>query len=244
MSLRKILRAITRRWYLSIPGTVLALVLGGIIYNLVPAQYTSTGIAVLVQPKVLTGDRKNPLMSGGGSLNTETLTIVQALDAPGAGAGLGVVPGQDSFTVKNVGNSTLDAGSDHPFLYISSQSNNPVTASSIIAEVVTVARQELADEQAANHVVRPDRIQLQIVVPATEPQQVMIKKYTFAGAATALALLVVAGAACGFDLFAARRTRARRRRFPDVVPVLEPGHGHPAGSFPIRVKSSRGGRMG
>src|SRR5690349_9491698 len=104
MSLSTILRAVLRRWHIAIPGVLLSLIIGSTVFSSMPLKYTSSGIAVLVrQNNPTVTNLVNPVLGGDGSLNTATLTLVQALDTPAIKAGLGLKEGVDDFTVSNVG---------------------------------------------------------------------------------------------------------------------------------------------
>jgi hypothetical protein len=197
MKLSVILRAVRDRWYITVSGLLLSFVVAGAVFSLIPAQYTSTGVAVLVQQKKFaSSSASNPLLAGDGGLNTTTLTLVQALNAPVVKQQFGLTDGIDTFSVTNVDSAAVADGTDHPFLYITSQSTSAQRSADIVADVVSKARQELSTRQSAFHVAPQNQIKLESVVEATTPKAVVVKKFAISGAVLSLALIATCIAAC------------------------------------------------
>jgi hypothetical protein len=210
MRLSVILRAMLGRWYVTVSGLLLAILMAGVVFSLIPTQYSSTGVAVLVQQKKFaSASTGNPLLAGDGGLNTTTLTLVQALNAPVVKQQFGLTDGVDTFTVTNVDSAAVADGTDHPFLYVTSQSTSAQRSADIVADVVSKARQELSTRQYALHVAPQNQIKLESVVDATTPKAVMVEKFAIAGVALSLALIATCIAACVCDSVGLAR-QARR----------------------------------
>lgn len=187
MTLSSTVRTLLRRWCITVPGLMLSLAIAGITFILIPPHYTSSGIAVLVQPnrpESLTTD--NPLLAFDESVDTSALLLAEALNTPAVGYDLGLKPGTDTFTVKNVGSADTGGGTSQPFIYVTARSSTPEKTADIVADVMDLARQELADRQAALHVTRRNEISLESVVDATKPK--LAPGVSFAAAGGALTL--------------------------------------------------------
>lgn len=52
-------RALLRSWYITMPGFLLSVAAAAVAFVLVPQHYTSSGTAVLVQPKLPGTNRQN-----------------------------------------------------------------------------------------------------------------------------------------------------------------------------------------
>src|SRR5882757_8974147 len=123
-----VMRAMRRRMNVAIPGLILSLGLAALAFLLVPAQYSSTGIALLVQPKQPGGARSssNPLLAFDNSLSTTALLLVQSLDTPTVDDELGLTGTPDKFVMKNVAATPVAGGGDsQPFIYITAQGSTP-----------------------------------------------------------------------------------------------------------------------
>jgi hypothetical protein len=191
MTLSSTVRTLLRRWYITVPGLVLSLAVAGITFSLIPPHYTSSGIAVLVQPKrpeSLT--TANPLLAFNESVDTSALMLAEALNTPAVGYDLGLTAGTDTFTVKNVGSADVGGGIAQPFLYVTAQSSTPEKTADIVLDVMNMARRELTDRQAALHVTRQNEISLESVVDVTTPKLAQGVSLAAAGAALALGIVV------------------------------------------------------
>jgi hypothetical protein len=203
-----ILRAILTRWYVLVAGVLLSLVAAGTVHTLIPTEYSSSGIALLIeQKKPGVNPATNPMLAGDGSLNTATITLVQALSAPVIGVELGLVPGEDSFTIKNVGSAAIADGADHPFLYVTTQSTSAQRSAEIVGYVINKAREELSGNQNALNVPQRYQIRLQSVVDATAPTPVVITKFALTGATLLLGVILSCIIACAWNALLARRAR-------------------------------------
>ena len=226
MSLSTILRAVLRSWYITVPGLLVSLIIAAAVFSLIPTQYTSSGVAVLVQQKKpLPASAANPLLAGDGSLNTTNLTLIEALNTGAVKQQLGVPDGgTDSYTVTNVGSSTVADGTDHPFLYITARSTDAQRSADIVASVLSQARQDLSSRQTEVRVPQQNQIKLQSVVDATAPKPVLVTKFAFSGAVLALGLILSCIGACTVY------TRGRQRPAgPGRAGPLAPAPYRPAG---------------
>lgn len=214
MSLSTVLRAVLRRWYIVIPGVLLSLLIASTVFSAIPAKYTSSGIAVLVrQSNPTVTNLVNPVLGGDGSLNTATLTLIQALDTPTVKLGLGLKEGVDDFAVNNVGKANTVGGADHPFLYITTQSSDPQKSAEIVTDVIDIGRQKLAELQNDFHVRPQSQIKLESVVDATPPKAVMSTSFAIAGAVLMLGIVTTCISACVWDRIIVAQQRRRIRRF-------------------------------
>jgi capsular polysaccharide biosynthesis protein len=208
VTLPNLVRAVVRRWYITVPGLLLSLAIAGITFTLIPPQYTSSGVAVLVQPKEPGSNTYNPLLNFNSSLNTTALIMQQALNAPEAAIELGLTPGEDSFTVKNI--DSVGGGSGQPFISVAAQSSIPAKSAEIVTNVLDRARGELVARQSGLHVSSQNVIRLDNVVDATAPKVVPGVPLAVAGVALILGLAVTIFAACALDRWIVARVMRRR----------------------------------
>ena len=200
MSLSTILRAALRRWYITVPGILLSLIIASTVFNYVPPKYTSSGIAVLVrQNNPTVPNAINPVVGSDGTFTTATLTLMQALDTPTVKAELGLKKGVDDFTINNVGKAAAASGGDRPFLYITTQSSSPQKSTEIVDDVIAAARQKLRELQNDSNVRPQNQIRVESVVDATPPVAVMNIVYGATGAALLLCIVVTCFVAYAWD---------------------------------------------
>jgi hypothetical protein len=195
MTLSVILRAVRDKWYITLSGLLLSFVVAGVVFSLIPAQYSSTGVALLVQQKKI-ANPSNPLLGADGGLNTTTLTLLSALNAPVVKEEIGLTDGIETFSVTNVDSAAVADGTDHPFLYVTSQSTNAQRSVDIVADVLSKARDELSSRQSAFRVAPQNQIKLESVVDATAPKTIVVKKFAVSGAVLSLAIIATCIAAC------------------------------------------------
>ncbi|HZZ49012.1 MAG TPA: hypothetical protein VFE65_19195 [Pseudonocardia sp.] len=235
MTLSTILRAMLVRWYLTVPGLMLSLALAGLVFSLVPWQYQSTGVAVLVPtrqngaPSGADGDRTNPLMSFENSLSTTSMIMVQQLSTPEAQDALVSSP-TDTFKAKNAADSsTPSVGSStvQPFIYITAKSFSASEAPALVERVLSTAGQQLAAQQKAMRVRPLSLIRLQPVVGPTEAKPVLIIPFAATGAALLLGILLTCALAVALhraSLRAARRAETREARETKLDQYADSAH--------------------
>src|SRR5882757_9641396 len=220
MTFASTFRVLLARWYITIPGLLLSLALAGLTFLAVPPQYSSNAVAVLVQPKLHGKDpTTNPFLTFDSSLSTTALIIVQALDTPETAASIGLSPGGDSYTVKDVG--TIDVGDQvvQPFIYIKSQASTEQAAVDIVNNVLDLASQDLLDRQKDNKVLPQNLIKLNDVVGTSPPKPVLGIALAAAGGALLLVLLATTLLAFRADKAAARR---RAQAASDAITAAAP----------------------
>ncbi|HEV7789446.1 MAG TPA: hypothetical protein VGP05_10590 [Pseudonocardia sp.] len=186
----------------------------------VPPQYSSNAVAVLVQPKLHGKDpTTNPFLTFDSSLSTTALIIVQALDTPETAASIGLSPGGDSYTVKDVG--TIDVGDQvvQPFIYIKSQASTEQAAVDIVNNVLDLASQDLLGRQKDNKVLPQNLIKLNDVVGTSPAKPVLGIALAAAGGALLLVLLATTLLAFRADRAAAARraSAAEAGAAPDAL---------------------------
>jgi hypothetical protein len=186
----------------------------------VPPQYSSNAVAVLVQPKLHGKDpTTNPFLTFDSSLSTTALIIVQALDTPETAASIGLSPGGDSYTVKDVG--TIDVGDQvvQPFIYIKSQASTEQAAVDIVNNVLDLASQDLLGRQKDNKVLPQNLIKLNDVVGTSPAKPVLGIALAAAGGALLLVLLATTLLAFRADRAAAARrvSAAEAAAAPDAL---------------------------
>jgi hypothetical protein len=236
MSMSSPMRALLVRWYISVPGFLLSLVLASVAFSHFPLQYTSSGTAVLVQPKRPELYSANPLLTFDPSLNTTTLILVQALSAPMVSAQLGLTPGEDTYTVKNGGSSAVSDGQEQPFISVTAQSTSPEKTRGIVLGVMDQARQELTDRQINLRVATRNYIRLDSVVDATPPKPVRSKPLAALGVALLLGLFVTTLIAWTWDRLVGLKTSSRTPRSRASEP--EESHGQPTAAWTPAVVST------
>ena len=210
MNFSTIVRAALHRWYITVPGVLLSLLIATTVLSSMPPKYTSSGIAVLVRQNNPTMTNfVNPILGTDGSLSTVTLTLVQALDTPEVKAQLGLREGADDFKISNVGQATTAVTIDHPFIYITTQSSDAQKSAEIVGGVIDVARQKLAELQTDFHVRPQNQIKLESIVDATPPKMIMYTVFAVAGAALMLGIVATFIVAYAWDKIIAVRQRQR-----------------------------------
>jgi capsular polysaccharide biosynthesis protein len=215
MTSPSLFRVLLARWYLTVAGLLLSLVLLALAFTLVPAQNSSSGTAVLVQPKQIGSSSANPLLAFGSSLNTTALIIVQGLNTPQVALDLGLTPGEDSFTAKNEGSSTVNSDSQQPFISVTAQSRHPGRSANIVTWVMNRAQQDLADRQTSMRVATRNDLRLASIVDPTPPKPVRDTQLRVLGAVLVLGLALTVTVVCAYDRALTRR--AQRCGTPDFL---------------------------
>jgi hypothetical protein len=207
-----------RRWFLTVAGLLLAIMVAGLTYSLMPVEYTSSGTAVLVPPKKhVSNPVANPLIaSDNGGLSTTASILVQGLASPTVPASLGLNPDQESFTVKSTGVPGAIDLSNQPFIYVSASSPSPWRSEQIVASVLALGRQDLVDRQRDLRVAAPDSIVLASVVDPTAAKADPALPVAAAGVALLLGVAATVTIVCVVDRVATGGPGRRREAGPDV----------------------------
>jgi hypothetical protein len=226
MSLSEILHALGRRKYLTITGIVLSALLAGTVAMLIPNTYTSDATIVLTQPRRPgTASYKNPMLGGESNVNSATVELMNALDAPGVHTQLGLDQSGEDFTVKNVPPAAVADVGDHPFLYINTVGQTPDRAIAIAEDVIQAGRDYLRTSQQDQDAQRSYLIEIQTVVDATPPKTVLTTRLSVTGATFLLGLVLTTTLACVVDRRRRRRQRAAEPARAESAPTMD----HPDG---------------
>jgi hypothetical protein len=204
-----------------VSGFLLSLILGAAAYHLVPPQYTSSGTLVLVQPKRAT-NMANPFLTFNDSLNTTTLIVVQALNAPKTAMELGLVDGRDAFTAKNWGDVSLrDYGVQQPFVTVTAQSSTPAQSMTIVSLVLNRARQEVANLQSSARVPTRNAIRVDDIVEPASADPVRAAQARVVLAVVLLGLAITTLVAWAYHVVSLRvyGRESRRGVAPDLAEV-------------------------
>ncbi|WP_445185068.1 hypothetical protein ACTXG6_43145 [Pseudonocardia sp. Cha107L01] len=206
MTLRRMTRTLLGKWHLTIPGVLLSLVISGLIFNVVPPLYASSGVAVMVQAGHTSARTSNPLLSFDPSLGTTAQITIASLNNPDTLSEVSVAAGS-TFSVKNAGPETTGVLGAQPFIYFNTQSPIAGESAAMVYRLMDVARQNLTDRQKDLKVRAKNYISLQTVVEATPPKYVVNTQAAAAGAALLGGVLVT----CGLILLWEHVLSSRRR---------------------------------
>jgi hypothetical protein len=181
------LLALRSRWVVTLTGMLVSCVVACLAFNVSPAQYTSTGVAVLVQPRYSSvGASANPLLNFDPSLSTTALIIVQTLDTAQAGDQLGLAGTGDSYTIEQANSADSGAGQIvQPFIYVRARAHSAEASANIVRVVLDSARQGLVVQQKELDISPQSYIRLNDVY-TTPPKRL----FGIALAATVAVLLV------------------------------------------------------
>jgi hypothetical protein len=223
MTLSGTMRTLLRRWYIALPGIALSCVLAALTFTLIPVHYTSSGVAMVVQPKrpgpLLSA---NPLLAFDASIDTAAVMLSQSLNTPQTEASLGLGSGADRYTVKNVGETDTGGDPTQPFIFVTAQGSTPQTSIDIVQSVMSMAGQELAAQQRSLHVTNQDSLTLATIAPASTPQ--LAPGLSLAGTLGVLvlgiALTIVVCLAWNSRVVAQDRSRRPPARHPDLLAAL------------------------
>jgi len=213
MTLRSLVRTLIVKWYVMIPGLLLSLAMAGVTFSVVAPTYSSSGVAVLVQPKQQGGNSTNPLLNFDPSLNTTASIMIQSLNSPVIAPRVSVSAGS-SFSVKNVGTVTTGDPSQQPFMYINTQSQVRDDSAAMVYRLMDLARQQLVERQQALRVRPATYIKLDVVVDPTPPKYVIGTQVAASGAALLIGMIVTIALVLLGDRF-----DVNRRRASDAFPV-------------------------
>lgn len=225
MTLRGVLGILLSRWYVVIVGVLLSVLLAGFVCALVPVQYTSSGVAVLLQPRRTDrGANSNALLDFDSSLSTTALIIVQDLNTSQTAALLGLRSGTESYTIQQA--SADDSGASgqvvQPFISAKSKAATAERSLEIIDGLFGQARDDLIGQQKDLRVLPKDYIRLQELGYTSTPQRVMTTVAAATGAALLIGLCLTFASALLLDLRERRRTARRRARAPSARMVPDP----------------------
>ena len=212
MTLSGSVRTLLARWYITVPGVLLSLALAGITFAVVPMQYSSTGTAVLVQPKKVVGEQANPFLNFDAGLATTALILQQQLSTP-AIKPLIVNSKSDTFTVENAGSAEVSNQTVQPFLTVVTKSTSKDSATQIVERVLQLAADDLSERQSSMHVLAINRIKLANVIEPTLPKPVLITPLAATGAGFVLGLIVTFLVAMAVERSTVKRATRKQEVF-------------------------------
>lgn len=167
-----LVRALLARWYITVPGLLLALGLAVGSAVILPAPFASTSTVVLI-PAAKKGG--NSLLTYDTGISTSAEIVVQAMSDPQIADDLGLVKGRDTLEVVN-GNADAKGKiteSSGPFISVTAQSSSPARATALAEQATTRVQQELADLQQSVKVKKQQSMNMSPVVSPTPGKRVM-----------------------------------------------------------------------
>lgn len=225
MASASLLRVLLVRWYLTVAGLLLSLVMAATAYALIPVQYESSDTVVLVQPQQLGDNQSNPLLDLNQGMNTTAAIIVQALNSPVVSGQLGLVAGEDSFTVRNIGGAGINNTVDRPFISVTAQSSSPARSAAIVGWVMDEAQRQLADLQRTLQVRSKKYVVLERVTDPAPAKPIRTSQLSALAAATLLGVALTVAFVWGYDrtLSRVRSDRAAGRASTNGAPPVTNG---------------------
>jgi hypothetical protein len=234
-----------RRWYITLPVFVLAVLATGAVYFSRPVQYVSSSVLLLTAPT--TGatqytdlkhpaELTNPLLNFDQGLSDDAALLVHALSAPEVYSQLGVSPlGDPTFQVTN-GSNNPELLINSPFVFITAQSTSPGKVQGLITQVAQRARQELAKQEREVKAPPSTSIVISEAIPPTIPQR--LSGTRLRPALTALAGGVIASIAAAFAGESIMTRPGRRRNAQPPPDGFAERAIHPGGTGPDQAGRS------
>jgi capsular polysaccharide biosynthesis protein len=201
MTFSELIRIVRSRWYAMIAGLIFSVAIAGVACSFVPPVYTSSGAALLMEPRQRPS--VNPLLNFDSGLTMTSSILVQALNAPDVAKRLQHYPG-DSYTAKNVDSSSPG---QQPIIYVTTRSRTPEGSVELVSNVLGMASQNLVDRQRELRLLTTRYIKLESLVAPTDPKFVVGPPALVAGVVFVLGLTVTVV----LVLVLERRVVARRR---------------------------------
>lgn len=228
--------ALGRRWYITVPSLVLAAVLAGVAWQLVPPTYERSASQLLVPGAGTVPARGNPYFYLSG--------LAQAADVVVRAVGSENVEEEIDRSFDDVEIEVMrDPSTAGPMILIIVDAPSDADAAEVLNILVARTRSELESLQASDHVAPSDRILAQSITVDQQGTLRQRNRIVATGAVGAIvAVLGLLGAALVDGLAARRR---RRTGNPDLtgvpadgpddelVPVPEPQVPVPAGSVAV-----------
>jgi len=211
MNLADTMRALGRRWYISIPGLILAIAvaLGGWVTIKPTYERTATLLLLPNKSSVPTGD--NPYLYIGG-LTQAADVMVRAVNSD---AVTGQIAGRYPGTKISVYRDPTTSG---PVLLIDVTAKTDGAAAGALDETVTATGGALDDIQTKAHVTKDDRITLApVTVDAASTLVQKTRMMTVGGAFVAVLLLVFFVVA----LIDGHLQRRKRRLAPETIAEVD-----------------------
>lgn len=217
MNLKELGGALTRRWYLTLTGALLAAALCALAYVLVPPTYESGGDVVLLPPQTTVGEGGNPYLFLG-DLDQAVDILTRSLMSGETVADVeDEVPGAE-FVV------APDWTTSGPILVITGRASTPLDAEAARDAVLDRLPGTLLALQDTLEVPSDAQIESMVLTQDLEPEVVATARMRAVTAAGALGLV---GAALAIGLLdaslLARARRAARRQARSQTATASPG---------------------
>ncbi len=213
MNLSDTFAAIWRRWYIALPGLLVAVVVAGFVFLHSPVNYQRQATLLLLPAEMSIPEGGNPYLYIGGLSQTADVLV----RAVGADSVLDEVkqahPGVD-VTV------TRDASTGSPLLLLTTTSADDEAAAAALSEVLSRAQAELASLQQAEGIASNN--QITAVTLTVDTKGIASQRSRLMGTAVsgvAVALLTVLAVALVEGLAGGRQ----RRRSGAATPATAPG---------------------
>lgn len=206
-------RAMGRRWYLSVPVFLLALGVALFVADHTTHQYESTGSIVLSEPDPaaaaadhsLGKEIANPLLSFADSLTTDSQLLIQSLNSPATQQALAAQGGTATFTASN-------GALTGPFIIVTADDPNLAPTQKTVTLALQYAQQQLQQRQQSLGAPPATFIVVKSVVAPTTPTLKLGGKSRFLGATLILSLAATLCVTYGAETYGRRRQRVRTAR--------------------------------
>lgn len=194
-----VLWRLRRRWYIAIPGLLLAVAAAAGVWNAVGPQYERTGTQMLLPgPASLPEDATNPFLFLGG-LSVPADVIVQSVSGENVlGAVLDRFPGAEVVVDRGVGSA--------PVVRITVTTNDDESAEELLALMMDRTVATLEGIQTSENIADADRMSLITLAVDTE-STLRQRTRTVAAAAVGVGVAVVALVLAAFVDGLAKRRR-------------------------------------
>jgi capsular polysaccharide biosynthesis protein len=234
MTSASLLRVLLVRWYITVAGLLLSLVMAAAAYTLIPVRYESSSTVVLVQPQQPGAGQSNPLLDLNQGMNTTAAIVVQAMNSRVVSGELGLVTDEDSFTVKNIGGAGINNTVDRPFVSVTAQSSSPARSTEIVGWVMDRTQRELTDLQRNLQVRKRKYVVMESVADPAPAKSIRSGQLSALAAVTLLGISMTVAFSWGYDrmISRARPDRAANRPVstngaptngaPSLVPYNDP----------------------
>lgn len=204
-------RAIGRRWYLSIPVFLLVIAVALFAADRTTHEYQSTGTVVLSEPDPSAAhvdhsvDKgvANPLLAFADSLTTSAQLLIQNLNSPAAQQAIAAQGGTATITASN----GMLTG---PFIVITADNPDPAAVQQTVALAFGYVNKELLQREQALGAPKVQYIAVKTVVAPTTAAPLLGGKSRFLGSTFVLALAASLCVTYGVETISRRRRQRLR----------------------------------
>jgi hypothetical protein len=144
VNFRDVLGVLGRRWWLVVPGLILALVAGGAAYTVTPPQYTQSESYLLLYPVMTEGGPGNPFLQLGNGVSMAGSVLATKVSAGSTAASLTADHPGLTFSV------ALDASTGAPIVAVSAQDGDRAVLATTLNQLGQDLIAQLADLQKAS----------------------------------------------------------------------------------------------